>query len=152
MLTYPMYYHDKNQEAWLTLNPRCYGKYAKIHKIFHSRFSKWLRLCLATSNDHNFNTFLDDSLHLNTKIISRICSFQNYLKIPQNELALVSWEWVTYHTGTDTKSDTFTTERFTAADHDNEVSGRMRLCHGHFGQRVGYKPMNKEWCDERKNH
>ena len=50
MLTYPMYYHDKNQEVWLTLNPRCYGKYAKIHKIFHSRFSKWLRLCLATSN------------------------------------------------------------------------------------------------------
>ena len=43
--------------------------------------------------------FLDDSLHLDTKIISRICSFQNclYLKVPQNELVLVSWEWVTYN-------------------------------------------------------
>ena len=29
MLAYPMYYHDKNQEVWLTLTPRCYEKYAK---------------------------------------------------------------------------------------------------------------------------
>ena len=42
-------YHDKNQEVWLTLSKIC----KMAHKIFQSRFS----LCLATSNDHNFNTF-----------------------------------------------------------------------------------------------
>ena len=57
MLTYPVYYHDKNQEVWLTLNPRCYEKYAKIHKIFQSRFLKMAAITLSNlKNDHNFNT------------------------------------------------------------------------------------------------
>ena len=60
-------------------------------------FWKWLPLCLATWNDHKLQYFLDDSLHLNTKIITRICSFQNciYLKIAKIVLALVLGEWVT---------------------------------------------------------
>ena len=80
MLTYPMYYHDTNQEVWLTLNPRCLVKYAKWHiKSFRAVLSKWLPLCWATSNDYNFSTFFDDILHLNTETISRICCFQNYI-------------------------------------------------------------------------
>ena len=47
LLTYPMYYHDKNQEVWLTLNPRCYGIYAKRHKIFQSRFLKMAAITLS---------------------------------------------------------------------------------------------------------
>ena len=85
MLKYPMYYHDKNQEVWLTLKPCCYGKYAKRHKIFQSRFLKMAAITLSNFKWPQLQYFLDDSLHLNTKIISRICSFQNciYLKIPQ---------------------------------------------------------------------
>ena len=47
VLTYPMYYHDKNQEVWLTLNPHCYGKYAKRHKIFQSVFLKMAAITLS---------------------------------------------------------------------------------------------------------
>ena len=65
-------------------------------------FWKWLPLCLATWNDHKLQYFLDDSLHLNTKIITRICSFQNcmyvsiyiYLYISQNSKKRVSTGFV----------------------------------------------------------
>ena len=101
MPSYPMCYHDKNQEVWVTLNPRCYEKYAKIHTIFQSRFLKMVAITLSNFKWPQLQYLLDDSLHLNTKIIGRICSFENcvYLKIPQNELALVSWEWVTNGVG-----------------------------------------------------
>ena len=68
-------------------------------KSFKSRFLKMAAVTLSNFKWPQLQYFLDDSLHLNTKIINRICSFQNfyvYLKIPQNELALVLWEWVTY--------------------------------------------------------
>ena len=57
MVTYPMYYHDKNQEVWLTLNPIATENMQTDLKSFRAVFSKWLPLRLATSNDHNFNTF-----------------------------------------------------------------------------------------------
>jgi len=47
MLTYPVHYHDKNQEVWLTLNPRCYEKNEKRHKIFQSRFLKMAAITLS---------------------------------------------------------------------------------------------------------
>ena len=47
MLTYPMYYHDKNQEVWLTLKPCCYVKYAKRHKKFQSHFLKMAAIKLS---------------------------------------------------------------------------------------------------------
>ena len=47
MLTYPMYYHDKNQEVWLTLKPCCSVKYAKRHKKFQSHFPKMAAIKLS---------------------------------------------------------------------------------------------------------
>ena len=72
-----------------------------LRKIYKkSRFLKMAAITLSSFKWPQLQYVLDDSLHLNTTIISRICSFQNciYLKIPQNELALVSWEWVTNET------------------------------------------------------
>ena len=68
MLIYPKWYHDKNQEV-------CYGNYAKRHKIFQSHFLKMAAITLSNFKWPQLQYFLDDSLHLNTKIITRICSF-----------------------------------------------------------------------------
>ena len=96
MLTYPVYYHDKNQEDWLTLNPCCYGKYAKRHKIFQSHFLKMATVTLSNFKWPQLQYFLDDSLHLNTKIISRIYIFENYISQNTKKIVgTVSCEWVT---------------------------------------------------------
>ena len=96
MLTYPVYYHDKNQEVWLTLNPCCYGKYAKRHKIFQSHFLKMATVTLSNFKWPQLQYFLDDSLHLNTKIISRIYIFENYISQNTKKIVgTVSCEWVT---------------------------------------------------------
>ena len=86
MLTYPVYYHDKNQEVWLTLNPRCYGKYAKRHlsEVVSQNGCHYAWQLRLTTTSIPFG-WQSSFKHQN----SRTCSFQNYI-LSQNTPKQVS--------------------------------------------------------------
>ena len=73
-----MYYHEKNHQVWLTLTPITKENMLNDTKSF-SHSLKMAAITLSNFKWPQLQHFLDDNLYLNTKIISRICSFQNYI-------------------------------------------------------------------------
>ena len=87
---YPKVYHEKSLEVWLTLNPVTTEKCGKCRGrififLFQNGCHEAQKLQIAiTSKTYYF------SLHLNIKMISRDCSFDNYTHLRMPKLRLTT--------------------------------------------------------------
>ena len=98
MLTYPVYYHDKQKSGSLAdSEPPLLQKIFKKTKSIRDVFSKWLPLRWATSILFGWQSSFKHQNNQQDLQFSKIIIIYIYLKIPKNEFALVLWEWVTYY-------------------------------------------------------